>query len=176
MQCLSDAICTIFLHFLKKGHFPHFIQVPVPFSIILRLTDALSKFFFLALIYVSKGGVLYLVFASQDASQDNSQLFCFKHTQLSSKAKQLRNVLGRKKQIQNLSLRLGIHTKYICISPRSTMFSCLLQVLYMTSSIWLLGVKSRDFSHAEKGRTDCKAEQIYEMTTIFTQNVPRLSF
>jgi very-long-chain (3R)-3-hydroxyacyl-CoA dehydratase len=27
------------------------------------------------------------------------------------------------------------------------------QVLYMSSSFWLLGVESRDFSHAEKGRT-----------------------
>ena len=33
-------------------------------------------------------------------------------------------------------------------------------VLYMSSSFWLLGVESRDFSHAEKERTACKAEQI----------------
>ena len=34
----------------------------------------------------------------------------------------------------------------------------------------LLGVESRDFSHAEKERTACKAEQTHKMTTIFTQN------
>ena len=28
----------------------------------------------------------------------------------------------------------------------------------MSSSFWLLGVESRDFSHAEKERTACKAE------------------
>ena len=39
----------------------------------------------------------------------------------------------------------------------------------MSSSFWLLGVESRDFSKAEKERTACKAEQIREMTTIFTQ-------
>ena len=32
------------------------------------------------------------------------------------------------------------------------------------------------FSHAEKERTVCKAERIYKMTTIFTQNGHRLSF
>jgi hypothetical protein len=35
----------------------------------------------------------------------------------------------------------------------------------MSSSFWLLGVESRDFSHAEKERTACKAEQIHKMTT-----------
>ena len=30
----------------------------------------------------------------------------------------------------------------------------------MSSSFWLLEVESRDFSHAEKERTACKAEQI----------------
>ena len=49
-------------------------------------------------------------------------------------------------------------------------------VLYMSSSFWLLGVESRDFSHAEKERTTCKAEQIHKMTIIFTQNGLRLSF
>ena len=29
-------------------------------------------------------------------------------------------------------------------------------VLYMSFSFWLLGVESRDFSHAEKERTACK--------------------
>ena len=38
------------------------------------------------------------------------------------------------------------------------------------SDHWLLGVESRDFSHAEKERTACKAEQIHKMTTIFPQN------
>ena len=40
----------------------------------------------------------------------------------------------------------------------------------MSSSFWLLGVESHDFSHAKKERTACKAEQIHNMTTIFTQN------
>ena len=58
-----------------------------------------------------------------------------------------------------------------------------IKVLYMSSSFWLLGVESRDFSYVEKGRTACKAEQILKMTTIFTQNdnlgsflVKKLSF
>ena len=42
----------------------------------------------------------------------------------------------------------------------------------MCSSFQLLRVESRDFSHAEKERTVCKAEQILKLTTIFTQNVP----
>ena len=46
----------------------------------------------------------------------------------------------------------------------------------MSSSFWLLGVESRDFSHAEKERTACKAEQIYKMANVFPQNGPRLSF
>ena len=51
------------------------------------------------------------------------------------------------------------------------------QVLYMSSSFWLLGVESRVFfSPAEKERTGCKAEQIHKMTTVFTQNGPRLLF
>ena len=45
-----------------------------------------------------------------------------------------------------------------------------IKVLYMSSSFWLLGVESRDFSQAEKERTACKAEQIHKITTIFTQN------
>ena len=44
-----------------------------------------------------------------------------------------------------------------------------IKVLYMSSSFWLLGVESRDFSQAEKERTACKAEQIHKMTTIFAQ-------
>ena len=40
----------------------------------------------------------------------------------------------------------------------------------MSSSFWLLGVESRDFSHAEKERTACKVEQIKKMTTILTQD------
>ena len=42
---------------------------------------------------------------------------------------------------------------------------------YMSSSFWLLGVESREFSHAEKKRTACKAEQIHNMTIIFAQMV-----
>ena len=40
----------------------------------------------------------------------------------------------------------------------------------MSSSFWLLGVESRDFSQAENERTAYKAEQINKMSTIFTQN------
>ena len=39
----------------------------------------------------------------------------------------------------------------------------------MPFSFWLLGVESRDFSHAEKEGTACKGEQIHKMTTIFAQ-------
>jgi hypothetical protein len=49
-------------------------------------------------------------------------------------------------------------------------------VLYMSSGFGLPGVESRDFSQAEKERTACKAEEIHKITTIFTQNGPRLSF
>ena len=44
----------------------------------------------------------------------------------------------------------------------------------MSSSFWLLGVESREFSQAEKERTTCKAEQIHKMATIFTQDGPWL--
>ena len=57
-----------------------------------------------------------------------------------------------------LIFHLGLHS-----------FDKMTWVLYMSSSDWLLGVESRDFSYAEKERTACKAEQIYKMTTIFTQ-------
>ena len=50
------------------------------------------------------------------------------------------------------------------------------KVLYMSSSFWLLGVESHDFSQAEHERTGCKAEQIHKLTTTFTQNGPTLSF
>ena len=46
-------------------------------------------------------------------------------------------------------------------------FSLHTQMLYMSSSFWLLGVESRDFSQGEKERTACKAHKI---TIIFTQN------
>ena len=47
----------------------------------------------------------------------------------------------------------------------------------MSSSFWLLGVESRDFSQAEIERTASKAEKIHKMTTIFTQYGPKeLSF
>ena len=55
-----------------------------------------------------------------------------------------------------------------------TIKSRLSNMLYMSSSFWLLGVT--DFSQAEKERTAGKPEQIHKMTTIFTQNDPRLSF
>ena len=38
---------------------------------------------------------------------------------------------------------------------------CTSIITYMCFSFWLLGVESRDFSHAEKERTACKAEQIH---------------
>ena len=44
------------------------------------------------------------------------------------------------------------------------------KVFYMCSSFWLLGVESRDFSHAERERIACKDEQMHKMKTIFTQN------
>ena len=46
----------------------------------------------------------------------------------------------------------------------------------MSSSFWLLRVESSYFSQAEKERTACKAQEIHKMTTIFTQNGPKLSF
>ena len=51
-------------------------------------------------------------------------------------------------------------------------------VLYMSLvlSFWLMEVESHDFSHAEKERNAYKAKQIHKMTTIITQNGPRLSF
>ena len=42
----------------------------------------------------------------------------------------------------------------------------------MSSSFWLLGGESRDFSQAEKERTaSCKAEQIRKMTTISLKTI-----
>ena len=46
----------------------------------------------------------------------------------------------------------------------------------MWSSFWQLVVESRDFFQTEKERTACKYGQIQKMTTVFTQNCPRLSF
>ena len=43
-------------------------------------------------------------------------------------------------------------------------------VLYKSFSLWLFGVEPHDFSHADKERTACKAEQIHKMTTTFTKN------
>ena len=40
----------------------------------------------------------------------------------------------------------------------------------MSSSFWLLGVESRDFSQAEQERTAGKAEKSHKVTTIFIQN------
>ena len=44
-------------------------------------------------------------------------------------------------------------------------------VVYISSNFWLLAVRSRDLSQAEKEITACKAEQIHNMTTIFTSLV-----
>ena len=46
----------------------------------------------------------------------------------------------------------------------------------MSSSFWLLAPELRDLSQAEEQMIVGQAEQINEMTTIFTQNGPRLSF
>ena len=40
----------------------------------------------------------------------------------------------------------------------------------MSSSFWLLGIESRDSSHADRDRTAWKDKQIQKMATIFTQN------
>jgi hypothetical protein len=40
----------------------------------------------------------------------------------------------------------------------------------MSSSFWVLAPKSRDLSQVEKEITACKAELIYKLTNIFTQN------
>ena len=59
---------------------------------------------------------------------------------------------------------------------QQTSWNDLYKVLYMSSSFWLLGVESCDFSHAEKERNASKAQRIHKMTIIFTQNSSRLSF
>ena len=46
----------------------------------------------------------------------------------------------------------------------------------MASTFRQLRVESRDFSQAEKDRTAPKVDQIHKMTSIFTQNGPKLSF
>ena len=51
-----------------------------------------------------------------------------------------------------------------------------LMLCYDLLCCWLLRVESCDFSQAEKERTACKAVKIHKMTTIFTQNGPRLYF
>ena len=50
------------------------------------------------------------------------------------------------------------------------------KVLFISFIFWLFGVESRNFSHAEKERTPCKAEQIHKMTIILTQKGSRLLF
>ena len=61
-----------------------------------------------------------------------------------------------------------------CQKPRNFMKGwqkkCVIKVLYMFSSFWLLGVESRDFSQAEEERTAYKAEPIHKTIIIFTQN------
>ena len=64
----------------------------------------------------------------------------------------------------------------LLVAALARLWSVVTMVVYMFSSFWQLGVKSHDFSHAEKERTACKAKQIHKMTTIFTQIGPRLSF
>ena len=44
------------------------------------------------------------------------------------------------------------------------------QVVYMSSSFWLLAAGLRDLSQAEKETTACKCEQIHKLTAIWTQN------
>jgi hypothetical protein len=43
-------------------------------------------------------------------------------------------------------------------------------VVYICSSSWLLAIRSRDLSQAEKKITVAKGEQIEKMTPIFAQN------
>jgi hypothetical protein len=45
-----------------------------------------------------------------------------------------------------------------------------IRVLYTCVGFWLLTVGSRDSSQSEKEITSCKADKIYNMTTVFTQN------
>ena len=58
-------------------------------------------------------------------------------------------------------------------TPKTFIFSLHTQMLYMSSSFWMLGIESRDFSCAEKKRTTCKAEQIHKITTTL---FPRIVF
>ena len=71
------------------------------------------------------------------------------------------------------SMRWGNTVKLVEIISEGAFMA---MVLCMSSSFWLLRVESRDFSNAEKEKTACKAEQIHKMTTILTQNGPRLFF
>ena len=81
--------------------------------------------------------------------------------------------LGRSERGPNFCPDLTIQEGFKCtkghVEHLNSMI-CRSQVLYMSSSFLLLGVESCEFSHAEKERTACKAEQIHKMTTIFTQN------
>ena len=76
----------------------------------------------------------------------------------------------------NVTEMTSLQPKVYIMFIKEYNFSSCTKVLYMFSSFWLLEVQSRDISHAEKKRTACKAEQIHKMTTIVTQNCPRLSF
>ena len=76
-------------------------------------------------------------------------------------------------------------TKIYSNSPRdlqaASMAASKAQSFYKTDSDWgalhvLLRIESRDFlSSWKRKKTACKAEQIYKMTTVSTQNDPRLS-
>ena len=58
----------------------------------------------------------------------------------------------------------------ICRAGPGSYLFIIIKVLYMSSSFWLLGVDSREFSQAEKKRSACKAGQIHKMTTFLPQN------
>ena len=65
-------------------------------------------------------------------------------------------VIYRFPLIQNKS-QIGIHKHFNAPT---------IKVLYMSSSFWVLGVESHDYSHAEREKT----EHTHKMTIIFTQN------
>ena len=90
--CKVTALCGMRFQFLmwllcsKKGW--NWIFILITLSLlhpggemhIVSKTLASSKIQFFRWNQILKGGVLYLVFASQDVFQDFSQLFCFEYT------------------------------------------------------------------------------------------------
>ena len=62
------------------------------------------------------------------------------------------------------SAQYSIQQTMFCFNTRFELYRC--STNFMSSTFWLLGDASRDFSHAEKERTACKAQQIHKMTTL----------